>query len=322
MSRRKFIKGVLIASSVLIIGWFALFVLLQVFRTPLLGTRFKSAGKLYLNTFTAASAAMFLGSLCMLTANFLIYGNSENRKLPLMISGFSAALVPIIVRIAYSVQHNVLDTHDSGDRAVDYAYYIYSGYHRHMLSVYQQTSMPMSYIFYAGAAAAVIAAAVYAFDGENAVRRAAGISWGILIAGTVFQIMLYLFQGKIIQSVSGIEQGTKIVFYPAVTVCIAALGVMAADYLLISRKGILAPLMISASTAAVLPFLTIFVSAYQTETSDSTYISADEQTVLVMYSSISISLFYFIYAGAVITAAASAVNLFNGDDDSYEFTDY
>lgn len=320
MSRNKFQKGMLMASSALVILWFAVIILTEIFRTLLLGTRFKSAGRLFLNTYLVPEAAIFLGAMCILTANYLVYGNSENRKLPLLLSSAAAAVVPAVVRLSYVFQYDVLDTYEGGDRAVGYAFYNYSFYHRYMLSVYQQTVMPFSYIFYAGAAASVISAAVYAFGGTRNTVKAVRASQIILALGAAAQTLLYLFQKNILGRFYETEQTERIVFFPAIAACLAAFGIIYAVQTVIDNKGKLAPLIGSVSALLLLPFLTVLLSDFQAMSIGTsmnityTHMPTEYCDGLRFYNSISISLFYFIYAGIVIAAAASAVNLFSEED--------
>lgn len=304
MSKEKFSRYAAITSQALLIGWLAAQLIASLFQKSLLsGLIFDNSRKV--NSW--AVIALCLGALCVTAANLFIC-REKSKNAPLLISAITVGIMPIAVRIVHTAQLSSLN--NSADIQAD----IFS-----TATVYfSAITAPLSYFFYAAAAVTVAAAAVYAFGGsETFPRKVSIVSQVVMIAWLALQLAVSIFQKNILSkmlyiSESELDEIGKMTNYASIALCLGALCILAANFLICTEKGKLSPIIISAAATVVMPFITNYLDTIQQFSVN--YGGSDAVYAFGAYRNIVAIISYLFYTGAAIAITAAAVNLFKSKE--------
>lgn len=292
MTGEKFSKNTAVVSGVIIIVW------LQALRmVSNIVQNMTARDDPLFSIVSWSSAVMIAGGLLIFAADVLIFLKKAG-KTPLLISAAAAAVTPIAAYAADSIQDGSFG-HD-----------FYSSY---LLSEYRHLTGDLPYLFYAGAALTVTAAAVYTFKDENIFRIASRVSQYILIIGVILQLLVFFFM---LHVESIIWKWAEFISFPAIAVCLGGMLVFAAVTAMRQDKGRLAPFVISESAAILLPLISAVMSNFQDvlASCDEDTLYSSEWKFFLKYSGNADMFSYIIYAGAAVAAAAAAVRFFAAEN--------
>lgn len=296
MTREKFSKNTAVVSGVIIIVW------LQALRMVSNIIKKKSAQdepSFYIIPMSVSwsSAVMIAGGLLILAADVLIF-LKKTGKTPLLISAAAAVITPVAAHAADSFQDD------------SFGYDIYGAF---ILSYYRHLTENLPYLFYAGAALTVTAAAVYAFDTEKFIRIASRVSQYMLIIGVFLQLLVF---SAMLSAESILWKWYEFISFPTVAVCLGGMLVFGTVTAMRQDKGRFAPLIISESAAVLLPLISAVLSNFQDvlASCDEDTLYSSEWKFFLKYSGNADMISYIIYAGAAAAAAAAAVRFFAAEN--------
>lgn len=143
----------------------------------------------------------------------------------------------------------------------------------------------------------------------KSVRTAAIVSQVLLIAWAVFSLTASIFQDNLLAlfgiPTSIIEDTEKASSWAVIAMCAANLLLTAANVLICNGKGVHSPIIMSAVTTGLLPVAVTYLNVMQLQII--ARLRADAFARMSAYNQAVAFLSYLLYAGAIITIAASAV---------------
>lgn len=144
----------------------------------------------------------------------------------------------------------------------------------------------------------------------KSVKTAAIVSQVLLIAWAAFSIAASIFQDNLLAlfgiPTSIIEDTEKASSWAVIAMCVANLLLTAANVLICNGKGVHSPIIMSAVTTGLLPVAVAYLNVLQLQII-ARLRGSEAFARMSAYNQVVAFLSYLLYAGAIITIAASAV---------------
>ena len=292
---KNFPKKAAVVSEILIIVWFVMQVSLGWFPrfwSKIFGTSMYN-GIYILNTGYAnfvpfyMAYALMTAAIILTAANIMIF-RGKGKRAPLIISAVTTILLPIVSELLTYFQTTSIQY--SG------VYYTFS----------TNGTFKISYVLYAAAVVSITAGAVYACENfERVSRKTALVSQIFLIVWSVLQLLASIFKMRWLGE-------RNIVSFMVITLCVGNLLVTVSNIMILTKKGRLAPFLISSITCGTMPITVQIVSRIQ----NTALIASTGYTILLIEGAYFAPLSCILYVGAVLSISAAAVCLFQGEKKS------
>lgn len=287
---KNFLKKAAVVSEVLIIFWLGLQLSLGWFPrfwSRLLGTSMYN-GIYILNTGYAnfipfyMAYALMTAAIILTAANVMIF-RGKGKRAPLIISSVTTGLLPIVSELltyfqATSIQYSGI-------------YYTFS----------TNGTFKISYVLYAAAVVSITAGAVYACENfERVSRKTALVSQIFLIVWSVLQLLASIFKMRWLCE-------RNIVSFMVVTLCVGNLLITVSNIMIFTKKGRLAPFLVSSITCGTMTIMMQIVSHIQNKA----LIVSRNSSLLFFDGAYFAPLSCILYVGAVLSISAAAVYIFS-----------
>lgn len=287
---KKFPKKSAIVSEILIIVWFVMQISLgwlPRFWSNIFGTSMYN-GIYILNTGYANFIpfymvyALMIAAIIVTASNVMIF-RDKGKRAPLIISAVTTGLLPIVSELLTYFQQ--MSIQYSG------VYYTFD----------TNGTSYISYVLYAAAVVSIAAGAVYACENfERVSRKTALTSQIFLIVWSVLQLLASIFKMRWLDE-------RNIVSFMVVTLCVGNLLITASNIMIFTKKGRLAPFLISSITCGMMPIMVQIVSHIQNKA----LIDSIGSSLLLFDGEYFAYLSCILYVGAVLSVLAAAVYLFS-----------